>query len=111
MFSEHIRLESTCGFEKSVNTSHDVRPSVSFSLLQDSKKRSSHGGVGVGVVSFLDADFHRGDGIVRVRCSSAVTFAVALRVELQHSVDLELPSDWLYPNPDDNALSGSEMVA
>ena len=67
----------TCSFKKAVNNSHDVRPSVSFTLLQDSKERSFLGGVRVGVVSLLDADFHRGDGIAVVRDGGAVAVGVA----------------------------------
>ena len=85
----------TCSFKKAVNNSHDVRPSVSFTLLQDSKERSFLGGVRVGVVSLPDAGFHRGDGVGEVRDSGAIAVGVAFRVGLQHSVDLELTSDWL----------------
>jgi hypothetical protein len=95
VFLEHSPLVFTRSVKKVVNTSHDARPSVSFTLLQDSKERTSLSGVRVGVVSLLDAGFHRRDGIAEVKDNGAVAVGVAFRVGLQHSVDLELTSDWL----------------
>ena len=92
---EHTPLVFTRSVKKAVNTSHDARPSVSYTLLQDSKERTSLSGVRVGVVSLLDAGFHRGDGICEVRDRGAVAVCVAFGVGLQNPVDLELTSDWL----------------
>ena len=77
VFLEHSPLMFTRSFKKAVYTSRDARPSVSFTLLQDYKERSFLGGVRVGVVSLIDADFHRGDGIAVVRDGGAVAVGVA----------------------------------
>ena len=58
VFIEQSQLMSTCSFEKTVYTSHDFRPSVSFSLLQDSKESSFLVSARVGVVSQPDAVYH-----------------------------------------------------
>ena len=72
VFFEQSQLVSTCSLEKAVYTFHEFRPSVSFSLLQDSKECSFLVCVCVGVVSLFDADLHRGDGFGVVRVGGAV---------------------------------------
>jgi hypothetical protein len=111
MFSEHGKLSGSRVLEKSVNPSHDFRATVSFSNLQDTNERTPLGGVGKDVVSVLDACWHRGDRAVRVGDGGAEALVVVFREHLKHSGNLELPSDWLYPDAANHALSCSKATA
>jgi hypothetical protein len=111
MFSEHGELSGSRVLEKSVNPSHDFRATVSFSNLQDTNERTPLGGVGKDVVSLPDACWHRGDRAVRVGDGGAEALVVVFTECLKHSVNLELPSDWLYPDADNHALSCSKATA
>jgi hypothetical protein len=91
--------------EKTVYSFHDLRAAVSFCTLQDTNERAPVGRGGIDVMSVLDTFFHRGDVAGRVRDRGAKAFVVVCRVHLKHSGNLELPSDWLYPDTADDTLS------